>query len=264
MKSHPSAGDPPGQAPASRSGIAGRVEAAAKARAPSPPGKGLVVMLLAVVVMGALIWDFMGNSSASRAVSRGIVEGEKPIAQDAPGGAADGPSSAGSDASGAFTFVLQDPVAGAVQLGVDEAFWRLAGAEEAERAGLREQFLAQLVKPSGQRGVPGRVALETAARFAEGAEPASATLVAQITLRAFSGLRDDTVAPGALLFLSRLPDHGGPHAFTALDEIIVDPERPLMLRVQAAQLRPVEGRPEPVERLAQDPATHPALRDALQ
>ena len=63
-----------------RGGIARRVEAAAKMSAPAPKGKGIVMLILAVVVMGALIWDFSGRSAASRAVERNSDDGKRPVA----------------------------------------------------------------------------------------------------------------------------------------------------------------------------------------
>jgi hypothetical protein len=49
-----------------------------------------------------------------------------------------------------------------------------------------------------------------------------------------------------------------------MDALVTDAYRPLHLRVLAARLRPREGRPETLTRLADDPATPAPLRDALR
>jgi hypothetical protein len=71
------------------------------------------------------------------------------------------------------------------------------------------------------------------------------------------------VAQAAILYLSLLPDRGGADADEGFDEVILDEERPLLVRLAAARARAPEGRPEALQRLAEDAHTHPALRRAL-
>lgn len=77
------------------------------------------------------------------------------------------------------------------------------------------------------------------------------------------GLADDAQAPGAILFLGSSPTRLGAPAAAALDVVILDVNRPLHVRVLAAQVRPLEGRGTKITTLAKDPATPPALRQAL-
>jgi hypothetical protein len=231
-----------------RSGIAGRVEAAMKAHAPAPRGRQMVIMLIAVIVLGALIWDFMGNSSASRAVRKDIVDGPNAVAPNAP----QPPTLTLSE--GASTTTLTPEAAAAV----------LASVPAQRRAALRTSLLEQLVKPATDAGAAGRMAFETAARFVDDAEPGARAVIARLALRASAALAHEGAAPGAILFLSRLPDRGGAGAVAELDEVIVDPERALHVRIAAAHIRPRADRPGALRALAEDPGTHPALREALQ
>ncbi len=263
----PSPGDPKpkgrtSEGSGARGGIAGRVEAASKMHAPAPKGKGLVMMILGVAVLGALIWDFTGRGAASRAVGRSAGNAERPVAPSRPDGEPGRPAPGAPDADGPLQIQLRIGNA-TLAMSAADAVARFGSAEGEDRATFRAQVLEALVKPAGLKGRAGTEAFETAARFVRDAEPASQKHLLQLKLRALVALTDDTRAPAAILFLKQLPESGGAEAMALLDEVILDDARPLRVRIEAARARGTEGRPPELEKLLKDPATHPSLVDAL-
>jgi hypothetical protein len=263
----PPAGDPeepsPGRPERKASGIAARVEAAAKHRAPAPKGKGIVMLLLGAAVIAALIWDFTGRGAAGRAIRESVDDGERPVAKDAPT-EPDTPRAADPKDDDLIDVEVKEGASLSMSPLDAAAFVGSAPAEE--RPVLRRRVLAALVDPAGGTGHRARHALEAAAWLAREADEESGGTLAQLTLKAYPALEDDRTAYAAILFLAALLERGGvvsPVGGAALDGVILDAKRPLHLRIAAARIRPAAGRPQRVEALASDPATHPALREAL-
>lgn len=245
-----------------RTGIAGRVEAASKMQAPPPKGRGLVMIILAVVVLAALVWDFMGKGAASRAVGRAGSNAERPSAPPKPGSDSDQGTPSAAPSKGPLQVSI--PMGNAtLSMSAADAVARFAATSGEEREAFRAQVLEALRKPAARSGRQGIEAFETAARFARGAGPAGAKQLRQLRLLALVALSDDARAPAAILFLKQLPEQGGADTMALLDEVILDPERPLRVRIEAARARSADGRPAELEKLASDPATHPSLVDAL-
>ena len=243
-----------------RGAIARRVEAAARARAPEPKGRSLVMMILGVVVLGALIWDFTGRGSASRGITQAAGAGKRPVApaRNDPGGT-DAPSEV---PDGSFHIAITIGKA-TLSMSAADAVQRFGALAGEERETFRAQVLEALGEPAGRTDGVCAEAFEAAARFAPEAGAASVKHLLQLKLRALVALGDDTSAPAAILFLRQLPAGGGAETMTLLDEVILDAGRPLRVRIEAARGRSVAGRPAELDALAQDPATHPSLRAAL-
>ena len=260
MKFDPTTTDPaPGGARPAGGGIRSRVEAAMKAGAPAPKGKALVMMILGVVVLGALVWDFTGRSGPSRRVRDNLVEGGPVVANADP---SQGRAGRGAGA----TLEIELVGDGDIPVALDEtsATALLAQASESERPALRRRLLEALIRPAGGGGEVARQAFIAASRFANGAEPSSQDALLQLKHHAYLALLDDATAPTAILFLSRLPEGGGADAALALDAVIRNVKRPLLLRLAAARARLPEGRAAANQAVIDDPMTHPALRDALR
>lgn len=261
----PPAGDPEGRSPGrtqrESQGIRGRVEAAAKAHAPAPRGKGVVMLLLGLAVVAALIWDFTGRGAASRAVRESADDGERPVPREGPTG--DHPEPPASPAA-EFRIDVEVKEGATLSMTPYDAAAYVDSPEKDEPPGLRRRVLEALVEPAGDKGSRARIALETAAWLARGAGPDCTATLARLSLEAYPALEDDRTAHAAILFLSSLPDRGGDLGAVSLDDVILDARRPLHLRIAAARVRPAEGRPQAIEDLASSPATHPALREALR
>jgi len=235
-----------------RTGFADRVEAASRLRTPAPKGRGIVMILLAVVVLGALIWDFTGHGAASRAMRDG---GKPPVA---PGGTDSGHRDAGP-------LEISLPMGkGTLRMSAPDAVRRFHALEGEDRETFRAQMLAGLTGPAGTSGPHRREAFEVATGLVEGAGPASQAAIRKLRRSAWVALGDDDAAPAAALFLTQLPDAGGAETREVLDEVILDAGRPLLVRVAAARARTKTARPPALKQLATDPATHPSLRDALK
>ncbi len=243
--------DPPTPA---RTGIAGRVEAASKMHAPAPKGKGLVMMILGVVVLGALIWDFTGHGAASRAVNKGRRDDKQPVAPVKGG-------------TGAATGSLQIAIVmgkGKLSMSAADAVERFQALAGEEREAFRAQVLIGLADPAGRVGPHAHEAFEVGARMVEGAGESSARPIRKLRRLAWGALAHNEAAPAAILFLKQLPDSGGAETMDALDEVILDAQRPLAVRVEAARARNKTDRPAALDKLAADTSTHPSLRDALK
>ncbi len=262
MKFNPATGEPTADKPAGLGkapmGIRGRVEAASKAHAPAPKGKGLVMMIIGVAVLGALIWDFTGRGAASQAVRKAHDDGKRPVPKQRP----DGGTPAAAPRPTPTALVLRIKRDGAlIELPPEAAASMLSQAPADVRAALHGKILAGIVEAL-RAGADGRQVFEAAARFQEGAENDPA--IQQLILRALATLKSNDAAPAAILFLSRLPNRGGALTAAALDEVIVDDSRPLHVRLAAANARPDTPKPPALDALMKSPATHPALVDALK
>lgn len=263
----PPPGDPeerlPGRPARKPAGITARVEAAAKHRAPAPKGKGVVMILLGVAVLAALIWDFTGRGSAGRAIRESVDDGERPVPKEGPAKPDEpGPPATPPPPDPTLIDVVVKEGAILSMSPLDAAAF-VASAPEADRADLRSRVLKALVAPAGAKGGRASAALEAAAWLAKDAGEQSAAVIARLTLKAYPALEDDRTAYAAILFLANVPDRGGAAGAAALDDVILGRKRPLHLRIAAARIRPAAGRPDAVTALATDPATHPALREAL-
>jgi hypothetical protein len=242
---------PSGKDPArhgEREGIAGRVEAVSRMHRPAPRGRGIAMAVLAVAVLAALIWDFTGHSAVEKAM---------------PGRGDDTPVVAPKAGDVDLSLPLSTE-AGTVAFSASAAVKRLLAAPPGEREALRAQILAALAQQGHVRGRAAREAFELASRLVGGSKTAPSAAVDDLTRRAQDALADDEAAPAAILFLTRVPGGVDGIGARALDRIILDPSRPLTLRLEAARARPAKGRPPELEELARDPATHPALRAALR
>jgi hypothetical protein len=218
------------------------------------------MMILAVVVMAALIWDFTGRGAASRAVGRAGSGDERPIAPPKPG---DDPSTPGGAPEAGPLQVSIAMGSATLSMSAADAVARFSATSGEEREVFRAQVLESLRKPAARTGRQGVEAFETAARFTKDAGPAGAKQLRQLRLLALVALADDERAPAAILFLKQLPDGGGADTMAMLDEVILDAGRPLRVRIEAARARSMQGRPAELAKLANDPATHPSLVDAL-
>ncbi len=242
-----------------RTGIAGRVEAASKAAIPPPKGKGLVMMLIGVAVLAAVIYDFTGRSAPAQSVEKIARESARRRAEEDPPTAPDGPAGAlelslAAEAGGPSELTL--PYAAAV------VYYTTAPAETQRT--LRPKFLKAVAAVEDLRGRRGREAFELATRLIEGAGPESDGPITDLSVKALKALEDNTAAPAAIAFIAALEDGVGKLTARALDNVILDPLRPIHIRAAAARARPTEGRPETVSRLATDAKTHPTLRAALR
>ena len=236
-----------------RTGMAGRVEAAAKMKAPPPRGKSIAMMILGVLVLAALIYDFTTRGGPSKKVRR-ITEqqGKAVTAKSAPGEALqleithEGQKMTLSTAAAKayFTSAANAPgeVRPTIQLRMLEA---LAGIEDL----------------SGQRA---QEAYELAAMLIEGADARARDPIADLSLGAIPLLADDLAAPAVAFFLGEAPEGIDRTTARALDKVILDKNRPIHVRIAAAQARPKDGRPDAVNALATDGTTHPQLRKALK
>ena len=253
--------------------IGDRIEAASKA-VPEPKGKGLVMILLAIAVLGALAWEFSGQGAASKATREAVERerrekeiGEKdvPLARDnpedpAPRARPDAPPPPASTAP-TVEITLRGmkatlPPALAVSAWVE--------TPEDEREALRLSLLEALVPLAKQKGRSAQEAFEAAAWLLEGAGEDAMEAILHLTNATPAALEDDRSAQAAILFLTRVPDGIDKRTALSLDGVIADSTRPLAVRLAAARARPKDGQSKRVRDLIDDPMTHPALRDALK
>ncbi|MDA1194727.1 MAG: hypothetical protein O2894_06040 [Planctomycetota bacterium] len=248
-----------------RTGIAARVESASKMSAPAPKGKGIVLMLLGVVVLAALIHDFMGRGAASEKVREiDRQQGEAVAAPTNP----DGDRAASPEPAGVEAVYLTVRDGGQeLRLTPSAAIVYFTTAPADKQSEIRPKLLAGLAAEAGKRGPQAREVYELASHLLEGVSEESDTLagpLAELTLAAIGVLENDAAAPAALLFLRSVPGGVPALAVHALDKVILERGRPLHVRIAAAEARPEAGRPERLRALAEDPGTHPALRAALR
>lgn len=138
-----------------------------------------------------------------------------------------------------------------------------AMVDDAHKPAVRSQLLELFVRILPLPQYRGSM-YEAAASIAEGFGEASEEPWLTLHLAAYQqGLANDDDAPGAILFLGSSPRRLGASALAALDHVILDIARPLAVRVLAAHSRPMESRGTKLTELANDPATPPSLRRAL-
>ena len=127
---------------------------------------------------------------------------------------------------------------------------------------LRSFLLAQVAHVAHSSRFRG-AALETAAWLVRDSDEMDSALFDLLRIALGQGLKDDASAPGAIALLGSLPDRGGAGAVGAVDDVILDPTRPLHVRVEAARIRPTAGRSQALRELGRSGETHPLLREAL-
>lgn len=245
------------------SGLVARVKAASGHGAPAPASRQLVIMLMVVVVAGALIYQFSAGGRSSRPSPQ---EGGPVLAPEAPPGQPDATAHAPAAArtavsAGPFHFAMDVGAARPVRVDVEGAVALVLGAPQAERRALRSAALRGLLDAA--RSNEAARALEGAAWLLEDAGELDLALLGALAEVAHRALEDDRAAFGALRVLEQLPDHGGLLVISALDRLIQNNARPLSLRVEAARVRPRQGRPAELDALEQSASVHPALRAAL-
>ena len=261
----------PGPRPAD--GAMGDRIAAASSAVPDPKGKGLVMIILAVGVLGGLAWEFSGHGAASKA-TREAVERQRreaelnegqPIAKDNPADK-DTPTTAprrAPDVSDApFIELKIDAMNAKLPPALAVAAWVKSAPEK--REAMRVAILDALLPLAKKNGRAGQEAFEAAAWLVEGADEDATEAILHLTNAAPAALEDDRAAQAAILFLSRVPDGVDKRTALSLDGVIADTTRPLAIRLAAAELRPKAGMSKRVRALIEDTMTHPALREALQ
>ncbi len=286
----------------SGSNLANRVEAISRSTPPPPKGKGLVLLLLGVVVMFALIQSLLGEGPAEKAV-RKANEGDEPkktngaepgTVNPLPGpdaGLGAGGAVTGMTGSSAMPEPATEPtypqglpvdISRRLQLNIAALRGRnpneiaqvyaalrdlpavVDATPEDKREAVRALVFEQIA-PMAKSGLFRREVLEAASWLAPDAGDASSGSIVNLILVARGeGLSDNWAAPAAIDFLSTFPDRGGPVVLTVLDQVILDPTRPLHIRVAAANARLAVGRPQSINELADSPSTHPKLREALK
>ena len=139
----------------------------------------------------------------------------------------------------------------------------VARTPEALRPKVRAMILEALVR-AAKRPRFRRGAYEAAAWLLPNAgEESEESVLELLILAGRGGLDDNKTAPAVIAFLDTYPHSPGPSAVAALDATILDPERPLHIRVAAAKARPAEKRSSKIDALATDADTHPLLRAAI-
>ena len=243
-------GDAATQPTTGRTGIAGRVESAAKMKAPPPQGKSIAMMILGVLVLAALIYDFTTRGGPSEKVRRITEQQGKPVtAKDKPGEALQ---------------ITLEHEGQELTLSSAAAIAYYASAPAEDKATIRPRILKSVASAEDLAGARAQEAFELASRLLEGAGEDSQDAIADLALVGLPLLDDDVAAPAVAFYLGSMPEGVDRTTARALDKVILDANRPIHVRVAAAQARPKDGRPEKVEALAADPATHPQLRRALR
>ena len=276
------AGRRPMSGPKHSARVRDRVEAVARTPAPDPKGKGLVMIILAISVLGALVWEFSGRGAAGKAAKESVERARRESALEA--------SSEGRGASGQASLPVarpnpdevetplpppprRDAVPGTIKLQMGPttatlppalavAAWLEATADR--REAMRLEILEALLPLAKNGGNPAYEAFEAAAWLMDGAGEDAAEVILHLTNATTAAIEDDRAALGAILFLSRVADGVDKRTGLSLDSVIADSTRPLSIRLAAARVRPAEGRSKRVRELTEDPGTHPALRDALK
>lgn len=279
-----SAGRSPMTGPQQSGGLGDGLEARPRKPVPEPKGKGLVMIILAVSVIAALAWEFSGYGPASKAQKRAVERAQQQEALENTPEGKTAPPVARANPDEVETPKpaprrpdpaprRRDPAPGMidVQIGATTATLPPALAVAAwlespadKREAMRLQILEALLPLAKQGGTGAHEAFETAAWLIDGAGEDTTEVVLHLTNATTVALEDDRAALGAILFLSRVPDGVDRRTALSLDSVIVDPTRPLTIRLAAARIRPAEGRSKRVRELSADAATHPALRDALK
>lgn len=233
-----------------RTGIAGRVESAAKMKAPPPQGKAIAMMVLGVLVLAALIYDVTTRGGPSQKV-RDITEQQgKPVTAKAQ-----------PDEPLQITLAHEGQE---LTLSPAAAIAYFTSAPAEDRSTIRPRLLAALVDTKELQGARAQEAFELASRLLEGADARSRDAIADLALVGLPLLDDDVAAPAVAFYLGSMPEGVDRTTARALDRVILDGTRPIHVRVAAAQARPKDGRPEAVAALANDAGTHPQLRRALR
>ncbi len=231
-------------------GIAGRVEAAAKAKVPPPKGKGLVMMLIMVAVLAGLIYDLSTRGGASgkvRDMTR--AQGE--------------PMSAKEKAGEALEVTVRDEGQD-LTLTASAAIAYYTAAPAEKKAKIRPKLLKAIAAEENLDGQRAQEAYELATRLLEGAGSASEDAITDLATGAIGLLGSDEAAPAAIFFLGAMPDGLEKSHVRALDKVVLDKRRPLHVRTAAASALPKDRRSDAVNALAADGNTHPALRKALE
>lgn len=234
-----------------RSGIAGRVEAAAKMKAPAPRGKGIAMMVLGVLVMGGLVYDWTTRGGASKRV-REITE-----QQGEPVTAKEGPPKA-------FKLQVDTGAPEPLAMSPSDALAYFGPLSAEDKVEVRPRLLGAIAAAEDLRGTRASEAFSLASSLVEGSGDEAQGALADLALRGLPLLADDDAAPAVAFFLGLVAERSGLMVTRALDRVILDAKRPVHVRAAAARARPKDGRPEAIDTLAADPATPPELRQALK
>jgi hypothetical protein len=280
-------------------GSAGRSGARAPRSAPSsrfasmtvppPRGRGIVLALIGAVALYALVNAFVGGGGSDDRRDRGPVlpleappdsapalprpppepPPPPPPAPTPPAGEAPIPAGLPEGTARRLRLAVSavrhpPPGLGAAEArviasaGIRELPAIAAEAEEPHRAAVRGFVLERLAEfAREERFAPDAwdAAVLTAPRGEE------AGLLVTVAAQA---LGRDATTPAALLFLSTLPDRGGAAASGPVSELILDAERPLLLRILAARTLDPAARAEVARRAAEGDTIPEPLRDALR
>ena len=287
------ASDNPEGSPQLRESLTKRLQRIGTEPAPNPKGKGIVLALLGLVLIGAVVEMFMGKGAASNAIDRARSENPAgatatgPVQPEAPEGTepdapavpptafseieipADMPEEYGRQLAGDLsalggsylgTQLPRTAVLSAVRALPARLARAPAGHEEAAY-GLALERAAEMV----ERGFERSAALELTLDLMPDVPAGAQSILDRIMLAARSrGLADPQAANAALMLLDALPNTGGAVTLALIEEVVVDPTRPLITRLLAAKaLEGHEVNPN-VLRLAEDEDTHRLLRAALR
>jgi hypothetical protein len=279
---------PPG---AARPGsIAESITKRSGVQVPPPPGRKLALMLIGAAVLIALVITFVKGGGPGTRLRKDLSERtmEPQVPAERPGESRTTPTSpAAPPASEAprprpvERTMPPVPTPAGLSAGLSRELGTrlssLAGDVTVARAALHD--LSRLVSstPEDRREEVRAFVLDHVAIAAKREALRSAVFDAAlalgpsgeggkaiVALAVREGVDDDASSAAAILLLAAQPGAGGPDALGRLDALVSDAYRPLHLRVLAARVRPREGRPESIARLADDPATPAALRDALR
>ena len=248
-------------------GLAARVEAAAKSRAPQPMGKGIAMVVLAVLVMAAVTYEIFFRSAtpkdkpATTPVESGADGDNAPAVPD-PRFDLPGELSAGVAQKLAMALTQGLSTKKSVQAQNLDRVAKLFGDVPAKlRKETRARVLVHLSSIAGDTNARGPV-LDAARPWVEGIAADEIEAARRLTLHAELALDDDASVVPALIYLSQLPPNARPTS--AIEAVVLDEKRPETIRVRAAfSLRGTELSPD-VRALLEDKDTPRAIRDALQ
>ena len=270
-----------------------RIEAISRSRAPDPPGKGIAMLVLGVLVLAALIYQFsqMGGSEEKQSApvapgdathvdelriddgKTGRVAGNLAVPQPDSGpkpveltpediAAASLPEGVPDELAPQMALALAQARRGPPHI-ARKGLLKLAGlvwnVPEDSRPAVRERALRAALDAAKRDGVRG-IALEAASWMREGATDKERALLVRFVPHAQIALEAPDQSDGAILFL-----HGDNSETTRmlLAEIIDSDSRPLWQRVAAARAYAGGSPTEAMTKIAQDPATPLILRIAL-
>ena len=255
------------EGPLGRGGMAASVEAAAKTRT-QPPGKGIAMVVLAVAVLAAIVFDMVRRSSTpppARADAPPMTAAEDAGTEaatidarfDLPGAL---PADVGRDLAVALTRMTSDDEATRYR-----GSSAVAGAFQKVPADLREETRARLLAhlaSIGDRPSTRSAALAAGNALIGGLPRAQLPAARRLNLIAELALSQPDAVVNALVYLSKLPASARPG--DAIAQVVMDTSHPEVIRTRAVHALPTTRRHELAKKLADDPAVPQAVREALQ